>query len=193
MCHIHVVVQESHVPEITRIFRRIVCITPHTGSFPDGISTSMQRYNNQRIPAFRHTHPSHPLHRWLMWKGYNLPAFSRVFGTDEIMNRAGLFRVACFIWIPLCANSNFYLFVSGDITRSNGYIVELCKIFRDDEPLPVAIAIPDDLLFVGEQNIRSAVAVHITDGQTVPDGYLVINHLSFKLRDWQAIGICRSL
>src|SRR5690625_7070218 len=74
------------------------------------------------------------------------------------MNRAGSFRVACFIRVPLRAHSNLNLSFAIDIARSNRDVVELCKVFRHDEPLPVTIAIPDDLLFVGEQNIRSAVA-----------------------------------
>src|SRR5690625_3180396 len=143
--------------------------------------------------AIRHSHPFHPMYRWFMVKIYNFPGFSRVAGPDEIMNRAGSVRIARLPAIPLRADGNFYLPVSGDIASCNGNVVELCKVFRHDEPLPVSIAIPDDLRSVGEQNIRSAVAVHITDGQAVPDGYLVINHLSFKLRDGQAIGICRSL
>src|SRR5690625_481968 len=143
--------------------------------------------------AIRHSHPFHPMYRWFMVKVHNLPAFSRIVRTDEIMNRAGSFRVACFIRVPLRAHSNLNLSVAIDIAGSNRDVVELCKVFRHDEPLPVTIAIPDDLLFVGEQNIRSAVAVYITVCQTVTDGYLVINHLSFKLRYGQAIGICRSL
>src|SRR5690625_7407452 len=110
-----------------------------------------------------------------------------------MMNRAGSVRSAVLPDIPLRAHRNLTLSVAIDIARSNRDVVELCKVFRHDEPLPVTIAIPDDLLFVGEQNIRSAVAVHITDGHPVPDGYPAINHLRFKMRDGKAIGICRTM
>src|SRR5690625_7402095 len=95
--------------------------------------------------AIRHSHPFHPVHRWFVVKIYNFPGFSRVVGTDEIMNRAGSVRIAGLPDIPLRAHSNLNLSVAIDIARSNRDVVELCKVFRHDEPLPVTLAIPDDL------------------------------------------------
>src|SRR5690625_942119 len=108
--------------------------------------------------AIRHSHPFHPVNRWFVVKIYNFPVFSRVVGTDEIMNRAGSVRIAGLPDIPLRAHSNLNLSVAIDIARSNRDVVELCKVFRHDEPLAVTIAIPYALLFVGEQHLLSYFA-----------------------------------
>ena len=93
---------------------------------------------------------------------FTLPALAALL---SLLAAAGFDMAFAFLlgrYDQLRANGHFNFTVAIEISRGDTHIIKFGKIFDHHEPFPVAIAIPYELFFVGQQDIRLAVAIHIT-------------------------------
>ena len=122
------------------------------------------------------------MHRGLVVQLHGFPHLRGIGRSNQIMNRAAIDRVARVPPAPTATST----LPSPLISCRDTYVVLRRQISRHDKSFPVAVAIPGELLFVGQQDIGFAVAVDVTDGDSVADGDVRIEHLPFESRRFGA-------
>src|SRR5690606_3565186 len=124
----------------------------------------MQWHHNELVSALAGLSPTHPVHRRLVVQGDWCPELSRILGPYQIMHRPGYRRIGGFRWVPLGAHGHFHQTVTVDVSCSDAHVVMFGEIFHHNEPLPVPIAVPDELFLVSQQDVWLPIAIHIPYG-----------------------------
>ena len=102
------------------------------------------------------------------------------------MNAPAVYRIAGFQPAPA---RHFRFAIAINVRGRDTDMVQFSQFLGDDEFFPGRIAIPDDQIFVREQNIRPLVPIYIRDRDTVANFDLRIEIDRAELWYWWFCGI----
>jgi hypothetical protein len=162
----------------------------HGLTFAILVSSTMQRHDDEPPGLVRDLDPLHAVRGWLDSREFEgFPALRAIGRRNEIEYGAALLRVP---GVPFGADSNFAFAVAVDVLGCDADVVFLGQVFGEDVFLPSRwiirlgcawVAVPSELFFVGEENVRGFITIDIGDGDAVTDLHFVVdgNRLEFRL------------
>ena len=130
------------------------------------VAAPVQRHAHQIEFARGILHPPDAMDGRLVRQRDGLPLLRAVGRGHEIEERAAVRRV---VGIPARARGDLAPAVAVDVHRRDANVVDGRELLGDDVLFPRRILVPDDEVFVREQDVGLLVAVHVGNGDAVAD------------------------
>lgn len=184
---VHGVVDEFCGPWVARVGGFLIGEDFDAGAFAVFVAATVERDDDEVEAVFAALHPFHAVGGGFVVEFDGVPFLGAVavFRWDEIEYGAAGFGVG---GVPLGTDGDFAFAVAVDVAGGDADVVTFGEAFGDDVFFPSGVLIPDDLVFIGEEDVRFAVALDICDGEAVADLDIGVDGLRSEL--WGELGLC---
>ena len=114
------------------------------------------------------------------------PRLRGIIGTDKVMDGPGLGPVGGFAGIPLGSDRDFDLSIAINIACGDAHVVPEAgsnpgiEVLGHDKALPVTIAIPSELRFIGDEDVVLPITIDVSDREAVSNPDFGIERLWFE-------------
>jgi hypothetical protein len=130
------------------------------------VAASVQWHDHQLDLVPTGLNPFHAVDGGLVMERDGLPFLGSIGGGNEIENGAAVDGVA---GIPASPNGDFAFAVAVQVGGGNADVILGGEIFGQDMLFPGRIFVPDKLFFIGQKNVRFAIAIDVRNGESVTD------------------------
>ena len=122
------------------------------------VPAAMQGHHHQIKFSVDVFHPAHPVNGWLVGQFNWFPFLLSVGGRNQKENGAAVERVAR---VPACAGRQFRFAIAVNVPGRNANMIEAGQLFGNDMFFPRWILVPNDLVFIRQDDVRLFVPIHI--------------------------------